>query len=225
MKALAKGSLLVVAAGGLSCGAILGIEDAEVDPALTAAPGGASGAGGQGGTTSAGGGGEPSVCERYCDTVMATCTGVFAVYTTIESCLAVCGHLPPGREGDEIGNTAHCRLRHAESAPAEPAYYCPIAGPGGNGVCGSNCEGLCTIAEGVCVGATEQWSSRIACQDECSAVPDLGTYSTDPSESFYEGDHVQCRLFHVSSAALMDAAIHCPHVAGAPPCAAASSTR
>ena len=221
--------IAVFPAFGLACEAILGIEDASVDPALAgesttggAAPatGGSAGADvSHGGDSTGGGGAAPDLCAQYCATVMASCTGPFAVYTTAESCLAVCEQLPAGSEGDEIGNSGHCRLRHAESAPAEPLNYCPIAGPGGNGICGGNCESLCTVAQGVCTGDLQPWSGAIACQNDCAGVPDLATYSTDPDAAMYKGDHVQCRLFHLSSAAVKDPEIHCPHVAGAPPCA------
>ena len=75
------------------------------------------------------------------------------------------------------------------------------------------------IDRGVCTGDLQPWSGAIACQNDCAGVPDLATYSTDPDAAMYKGDHVQCRLFHLSSAAVKDPEIHCPHVAGAPPCA------
>jgi hypothetical protein len=220
IRILALASLLAPTLGALGCEAILGIEDARLDRILSA-DGAAPGTGGDhgaGGDSGVGGGGS-DLCASYCGAVMASCTGAFAVYTTVDSCLAVCSHLPEGLEGDENDNSVHCRLRHAESAPAEPLYYCPIAGPGGNGVCGSNCDGLCSVAQGVCTGDLGLWASIADCHDDCEDVSDLGTYSTDPDAAMYQGDHVQCWLYHLSSAAVTDPDIHCPHAAGAPPCA------
>lgn len=232
-------SALALAVTGYACANVLGIEDAELDPGLggeesnetpsgtggsVAASGGTAsqqqGAGGQTSAGAGGAGGGPAVplCEAYCSAVMSNCTGIDAVYTTPEACLAVCELLPEGQEGDETGNSTHCRLRSAEIAPTEPSYYCPIAGPGGNGVCGSNCDGLCTIAQAACDGDDEQWPSGAACQSGCSDLEDLGTFSVDPTFAMYAGGHLQCRLYHAAASALSDPDVHCMHVGGAPPC-------
>jgi hypothetical protein len=131
---------------------------------------------------------------------MSHCTGAFAVYSTEESCRAVCATLPPGAPGDQTGDTAHCRLGNAASALAEPSYYCPLSAP-------------------VCTGEDAPWPTFEACVTECAALPDLGTYTVDGEAGLYAGPHVQCRLFHLAVAAVEDAAAHCPHVGGAPPCA------
>jgi hypothetical protein len=196
----------LVAALGAGCSEVLSLEEAEVDPTLSEDP--------QEGESA-----EASLlCTRYCNMVMSHCSGLFSVYRTMESCLEVCGFLPEGEEGDEIGNTIHCRLRNAEVAPAEPPFYCPIAGPGGNGVCGANCEAMCLLGMGICVGDDAQWPSAVACRSDCAGLPDLGFYSTDPQHGMYEGAHVQCRLFHLSSATIEDTHVHCGHASGAPPC-------
>jgi hypothetical protein len=230
--------LLAVVGSTFSCANVLGLDDAKLDPDLASNQGGEGGApvggSGAGETTSSvggadagagGSGGRPPstpVCETYCTIVMQECAGAHAVYTTPEICHAVCAHLPEGEEGDEIGNTAHCRLRNAKIAGAEPSFYCPIAGPGGNGVCGSNCQGMCTIAAGACSAENGQWPNDAACHTECNALSDLDTFTVDPAMAMYAGDHVQCRLFHASASALAEPGIHCPHVGGSPPCAAST---
>ncbi len=186
------------------------------DPALAAAGGKAGaaaevGAGGAGGATDA-----PSVCERYCTAVMQNCTAAFAVYTSLDTCLAVCAALPEGMPGDRAGNSVQCRLHAASVARDEVPHYCPIAGPGGNGVCGSNCEDLCQLRDKLC--ADYKTSDTATCLQSCSKLKDLGTYSTDLSANQYGGPHVQCRLYHVSAAAVDDAELHCTHVDGAAPC-------
>jgi hypothetical protein len=223
-----------------ACADILDLYDAQLDPALSSGGGGSTEVGGgdppEGGSTAThahggsdgsvgGAGGEgptAPVCETYCATVLDSCTGPHAVYTTPESCAAVCALLPEGQEGDETGNTAHCRLRNAEIAATEPSFYCPIAGPGGNGVCGGNCDGLCTIAKGACIEDNAQWPSDTSCQTECGDLPDLETYSVDPDIAMFAGGHVQCRLFHASASAVEDADVHCLHVGGDMPCQAPS---
>jgi hypothetical protein len=210
-------SFLSATLGATSCANILSIEDAELDTSATAGEGAARGTSNASGSPSAGGGVSPT-CEGYCTAVMANCTGVFAVYTTIETCLAVCPFLPEGAEGDATGNSAQCRWHQATLAPSEPSFYCPAAGPGGNGVCGTNCEGLCELASKLCTGPLDPWSDASACASDCASLPDLGSYSTDPSKEMYEGPTVECRLFHVSAAAVDDANAHCPHVGGKSPC-------
>jgi hypothetical protein len=190
------------------CAQLIDLQDAEVDPALESEEYGAS---------SASGAASPE-CEAYCASVMSNCVDAFAVYKTADVCLHVCAALPAGSDGDEVGNSVACRKRSAELAPAEPGYYCPAAGPGGNGLCGTNCEGLCALEAAACTGENDAWGSAEACLADCAAVPDLGTYSVAADANMYSGNHVQCRLSHASSAAVADADAHCRHAAGDKPC-------
>lgn len=258
MKHRTWGALCGLWLAGMSCRQIVGIEQAEVDPSLSAkggaaiagsssapAPGGNAGQAGEigvesggapssssGGHTAAGeagqssavagAGGEagapaaPTLCEQYCSAVTDNCTGAFTVYTSYATCLAVCARLPEGTAGARTGNSVQCRLRAAQVAKEEVPHYCPIAGPGGNGVCGTNCESLCGLREGVCAGFSE--SDIESCRSECSKLQDLGNYSTDLNVGQYAGPHVQCRLYHLSAAAADDPEQHCLHVDGAAPC-------
>ena len=188
------------------------------------APAGAGGALGSAGTSSAGAGGsaeEPPLaplCDRYCDTVAAACTGQFEQYASRDACLAVCESLDAGSPTDPTGNTIECRLARAEFAQTtgEPQDYCFSAGPGGAGQCGTDCEGFCTIMAKTCtlMGSYDQ------CLPQCAEVPDLSgppdnvTYDT----SIQAGDSIQCRLFHVTAATL-DSVSHCAHAAGVALCA------
>jgi hypothetical protein len=169
---------------------------------------------GSGGTT--GGAERPDagsapLCERYCDAVMANCTSDRAVYTTRDICLAVCATLPPGKEGDDGTNSVECRLRHALVIPqvGEPAAECPTAGPGGNGICGADCDGFCSIVASAC----PEIGQFSPCLASCGVFPDIGGYAT----SIQTGHSVECLLYH-ASAATLDPVIHCPHAAGSGPC-------
>jgi hypothetical protein len=182
---------------------------------------GSAGAGGD----SAGAGGAPvteerPLCERYCDTVAAACTGANEQYASPMACRAVCALLEPGvpmEVGKEMGNTVECRLARAALAQGtgEASGYCHSAGPGGGGVCGTDCEGFCTLMAQTCA----QMGSYDACLPLCGAVPNL----TDEDESVtYDtsiqgGDSVQCRLYHVTAATL-DSRMHCSHAAGVALC-------
>jgi hypothetical protein len=194
---------------------------AEAEPAGAPSGGGGGEAalaeGGHADSASAGAGGSPAtVCESYCAAVMANCTGSFAVYTSEATCLALCRFMPEGEEQDRSGNTVQCRLHAALTAASEVPHYCPIAGPGGNGVCGSNCESLCQLRAGVCADVSE--GDVPSCLAACEKLEDRPTYSTDLSVGQYSGAHVQCRLYHLSAAASDDAERHCQHVDGAAPC-------
>jgi len=193
-----------------SCQTILDIEDAEVDPALDGSEEQPAQVGGSGGSTDPAG----TVCERYCETVTQTCTGAFAQYTTYANCLSVCELLPPGSPGDDSGNSAQCRLQAAGQAPLEPSYYCPAAGPGGNGVCGSNCEAVCALLGSLC----EADDDVEDCAKSCAEVEDKQTYSVAPDLGLFEGKHVQCRLYHATVAAETDTEQHCQHALGSSPC-------
>jgi hypothetical protein len=196
--------------GGASAGNASAGGEASLE--LRGAGGDAAGAAGAGGSADRG----PSLCERYCEVVVGRCTGAFAVYPSSSACLAVCQALPEGKPGDRTGNSVQCRLRAAELAADELSHYCPIAGPGGNGVCGHNCESLCQLSQVVCDDYVDQDGG--ACLTKCAKLRDLGSYSTDLSKGQSEGAHVQCRLYHVAAAAADDPEPHCSAVDGAPPC-------
>ena len=189
-------ALLVL--GNLHCSSVLGVEDAQCDPAIP----------------ECNPDGPDRLCQDYCTTVMANCTMDNAVYESIATCYAVCKLLDPGEAENDDGNTVRCRLRQAIAAGPqgvnEPASHCSGAGPGGEGtdgdvLCGDNCEGYCSLMQRAC----DDFASLTACRAECDEVPDLGGYNTSHSE----GDSLQCRLWHLSAAALAPNP-HCLHAAG-----------
>ncbi len=187
---LATGAL-VFALGGLACQAIAGIEDRELDVVGSAGS---------------------ALCDAYCDEVMANCTGEFAVYASRETCLGVCAKLPAGESGDRSGNTVECRRFNAAQAKAngEVDVHCPAAGPGGT-LCGGNCEGYCTLLEGVCPAVFDGLTQE-RCVETCGGLRTLPGFDV---EAHHDGDSLNCRLVHVSSATL-DAQTHCPHASPAP---------
>jgi hypothetical protein len=158
-----------------------------------------------------------SPCEEFCQVVLAACQNDengegHAVYDSSFSCERQCAMFPPGTAGDETGNSLACRLQHARVAldfPGERAIECPAAGPGGDGICGSNCEGYCTLMGQQC----GDFGDAATCPEECADVTDLGGFNV----SQFEGNTLQCRFYHLS-AALVGPALHCPHAAGAYPC-------
>lgn len=177
-----------------ACENLLSIEPATIDPALdtTAVP----------------------PCARYCELAVENCRGQDAVYSSRDVCMALCPSMPPGEPGSTSGHGVQCRLHAAELAPAEPAFYCPAAGPGGNGVCGDNCESYCQLVGLVCRGDDAGYADEAACLADCATLPDLGTFAIDPSP---RGQLVQCRLYHLTNASF-EPDRHCSHALGGSPC-------
>jgi hypothetical protein len=150
---------------------------------------------------------------------MTNCTGEYVQYPDAETCRQVCARLPEGTDGDTKVNTVGCRTRQARAAAIEPFTHCKFAGPGANGECGSNCEAFCGLMQTICTEATSEYfyANEADCLDDCSGLLDLGDYSAADDLKYFEGDHVQCRLFHVG-ASVLEPGYHCEHSIGGTPC-------
>lgn len=176
----------------------------DAGPGTDAGPGDDAGPG-----TDAGPAATPS-CTAYCAAITANCTGANAQYTDLASCLANCDAFPVGTAADMSGNTLGCRTYHAGAAAGAGATtHCSHAGPSGDGVCGTNCEGYCNLALANCTGADELYADAAACATACGAITDDVTYTTAATA----GDSLACRIYHLSAAATdaTSATLHCPH--------------
>src|SRR5262249_14896579 len=134
------------------------------------------------------------LCPEYCQAALKNCSGAeFELYPDLPYCLAVCAALPQGTRADLTGNTVGCRLHFAQlAARGETGVTCKIAGPGGDGVCGENCESWCTLDHNLCpdIYATQQ-----DCLDACHTFPVTGKYNDQPATQ--SGNTFECRLYHV----------------------------
>lgn len=188
-----------------------------------------AGAGGAGAGGDVGSAGAPpvSLCADYCDQITQYCLDDSLQYKDHAQCMTVCQSFPNGATGDDDTDTVACRLKYAMKARyaggSELEGYCREAGPGGNGRCGGNCEGLCDIAMTTCTPAATDpyfFTSRSACLNTCNGLPQINfTYGADSSA---DGNSVQCRLFHAMSAAMSDPEEHCSHVMGITLCETSS---
>jgi hypothetical protein len=147
--------------------------------------------------------GPPPSCEKYCDLVMASCTGNEAQYASRSECLEICARLPPGDAGDKESNTVACRQYYAGSpAQTNAGTYCLPAGPFGGGVCGlDRCIAFCGLTLGACApdAGPAPYGSYSECQTACAGY----VYTEDGGESPMgptNGDTLNCRLFHARSA-------------------------
>lgn len=188
----------------------------------------ASGGTGDMGTTTAGP--EPSLCEDYCDDIMESCTGTDLQYRDHAQCMKICKMFPEGELGQVGENTVACRAKYVGDARygsgTELEAYCRRAGPGGDGYCGSNCEGYCSLMMHVCTGSevgVYRFDSQEECLDACEGVPSSGEGYAVSNPLIADGNHVECRLFHVASAAMLDPEEHCEHAMGVTLCEASSS--
>jgi hypothetical protein len=156
--------------------------------------------------------GPPAVeltCASYCMRITANCTGTNQQFGQMSECMASCTQYPLGTAADMGGNTLGCRLYHAGAAMTGPDVHCRHAGPGGDGACGANCLGFCTVVLGSCTGANEQYGGDMnTCMTAC------GGYATDPPYNSMQtsGDTFACRLYH-ATAASANPAVHCAHTA------------
>lgn len=201
-------ALFVAALSLVACDAILGFEDAELDPLLV-------GGGGAGGAA------PDDLCAEYCATITANCTDANTQYSSEANCNQVCPNLPGFNDPSTIGNTVGCRLENAnQAATIGPNDECPTAGPGAEGQCGENCETFCRLFEKACGAETVDqfpYADQGACRTDCETFPDVGGFSADANDGTTDGNSVQCRLYHVSQA-FIDAAFHCQHAAGQDVC-------
>jgi hypothetical protein len=193
--------------------------------ANSASEGGESGAAASGGGGAAGeGSGDPPppppLCETYCATISANCSGDLAQYPDLDTCLAVCDALPESGWDNSGSNTVQCRLAQAQKATGDAASYaCAQAGPSGGGECGWDCDAYCAVMAAFCTsestGGLAYYSSTGACKQECKDVPeDDDPYSVSLHST---GPHLQCRLVHACAAA-GDPVNECAAALGGPPC-------
>jgi hypothetical protein len=165
------------------------------------------------------------LCSEYCRLVGERCQGEYKVYDYPEQCMAVCQHMDPG--GLNLGasdnaNTVTCRIEKLQETEfdARPEQNCPKVGPGGDGYCGDDCDSFCSLRQQVCSGVAGQTYEDdlldlAKCKSNCQAVPKLSTFDAGRDQ---KGDSLQCRLVHVSEAAVSSAkaAVHCLHTQTVP---------
>jgi hypothetical protein len=206
-------ALTALCAAFAGCRQVLSIEQREYDPSLADA---GTDADAQVDTLS---------CEYYCQLITDTCKGSNKQYSTIEACIGLCSTFPEGKLDDEKGNTLGCRIHVLETTKAMiESSDCAAAGPGGDGVCGSNCESFCSSMQTVC---PQGFESEDDCMDVCTPLIECGNYHVTSSTP--DNPSIQCRLYHMSAAAinilsaekgeLTDSQLnHCPHAMGETEC-------
>jgi hypothetical protein len=166
-----------------ACQVVAGIEERKLDPHA----------------------GSDKLCNEYCDKVMAFCTDTHGVYNNREQCMGVCRTLPPGDEQEIVNeNSVRCRIDIIDKSGEQDD--CRFVGPGGGGQCGTDCEAYCTIYPKVCPD-DYKYGEYANCLQNCQGLKDQESYNLKDD---HEGDTIECRLVHSSSASV-DPTAHCPH--------------
>ncbi len=151
---------------------------------------------------------QDDVCANYCELMTANCSGDNRQYRTAGQCEAVCDALDIGKKGDEEGNTAYCRVHFVKEAEESPGIHCPAAGPGGDGVCGDNCESFCYLQTAICSGDDRQYPTITECVTECEEFDQSDVYASSAGA----GDTFACRLAQLVMAATSPE-VYCPNIA------------
>lgn len=202
-------------AGG--CRQVLSFEDREYDP-------GSAGGGADGGERA-----EPTLdCDTYCDLIQSACTGQNQQFASPEACHGMCATYPPGTLFDDTSDTLGCRIHLLlQSRAMIESPECRAAGPGGEGVCGANCDSFCVSMMVVCPGS---YADLEDCHRACSSLVDCHDYAVPASGAQSPDDpSLQCRIYHLSAAAqdlgsrsgrelTEPQTHHCPHAAGLTKC-------
>jgi hypothetical protein len=149
-------------------------------------------------------------CENYCATIETNCSGELDQYGSNEICLAACAAFEVGESGATSGGTLGCREYHANAAAGAPDVHCAHAGPlGGDGTCGTACEGFCAIALDACPDA---FADAADCADQCAGFDATEPYDTSDTA----GDSLACRTYHLTVATTTPVP-HCTHIDEASP--------
>lgn len=157
------------------------------------------GCGGDGDTTD-------GPCQDYCRLVMRNCAGDDRQYSAIDNCEATCATFEVGDPEVHEGNTIECRTFWAAIAEGDPTV-CAMAGPGGNGQCGTNCESFCAATQAICGGEDDApYGSVAECETACAGFAPEPAYTAN----VVSGDSLACRIYHMTAAST-DPGLHCPH--------------
>jgi hypothetical protein len=214
-----------------SCNAVLGIQEAMLDPdgGTTARSPEASGDDG-----SAGAALYALNCDNYCSLMSANCgpsaqNGDNTEYLTGEA--GVCSTMCKVFEStSEVTTAVHepatidslnCRVWHANAAASDPHTHCPHAGPLGGDLCGNDpCIPFCRMDTDFCTGNNAAYSSYEDCLSACDAD---GGYAGFPYEISTTDNEVadlgfqsasntlNCRIYHLQNFLKTGEAIHCTH--------------
>jgi hypothetical protein len=80
-----------------------------------------------------------------------------------------------------------------------------MAACSGGGDASATCENYCDQSLATCTAGNAQYSNQTECLDECAK------FSTQGADGDEKGDTLQCRMYHLGVAAMVEPMLHCPH--------------
>ena len=146
-------------------------------------------------------------CEDYCQIVMKACTATNKVYENDAQCLAVCKQLTPGTASDLMGvDSVGCRKTHSYNAlTIDQIPHCQHAGPGGAGICGTDCPAYCKLLKAGCdasfkdaFGAGTDAVSK--CESTCNAQHGETLSYSVTTAAAKGANPIACRLLYTARA-------------------------
>ncbi|RLB64149.1 MAG: hypothetical protein DRI90_05285 [Deltaproteobacteria bacterium] len=159
---------------------------------------------------------EPIECTTYCQLMDGACKNFQGDFNDQypggypDLCPEACAHFAYGSPGDTTGNSLACRIVEACLAQYDPNTHCTRAGPGGDGVCGDNCESFCALNLTVCEGSNQQWSTQALCLADCALFDFADPYNTSSDNWSGTDSAFACRMYWLMRA-LDDPLGSCPN--------------
>lgn len=183
-------------------------------------------------------------CADYCGTWNETCARRFPYEFGVQTgdCVEFCERMnwEPGRFEPlphPPTNSIGCRIYHMANALGSDAnrdLHCPHAGATGDGVCGDHCDNYCHLATQICgdidfetllgepsaAGIDRDrflatFGDPDICATWCRGEGRADAIATNGQHGDTEGDSVQCRMYHLITAAdgqnIRGRASHCAH--------------
>lgn len=157
-------------------------------------------------------------CDNYCDNDLQTCTGDLTQWANRSQCLLACASWPTGNTSN-TGSTYTCRKYHAtvaNTSSSNAMTHCVHTGPlGGYGVCGSACDGYCSILNKACGVSPAQ------CMSDCANYTQSSTVATKDLWKSAENT-LECRTAYAVEA-LANSSMCSEAMNGGPMCASSGN--
>jgi len=162
--------------------------------------------------------------QNLCQFHINACTGSLQSFNSEAQCNNIFATFPIGFPNATGGNSVDCRLYHVGYGITQnlTSVHCPHADvTGGNGVCGTICDGFCQLMNATC---PSNYGSNAACATACAAFPSNGI------DGAVSGNTAQCRVYHAGVASTpggspLYSVTHCPHttISGGGVCSSSST--
>ena len=154
-------------------------------------------------------------CPKYCQDVMATCTGDNTQYKDEATCERVCVGFDAGTSGSAAGDTVACRDIQQSNAqdegdPDAARSDCINAGIASANCAGTACQAFCNADLALCGSQRTGYASVGDCVTTCQTW-DANFVGAIVGST---GNTLECRTYHLELSQTgqpADLQTHCPH--------------